>query len=383
MITIEQLNEALADRLEDLLPDLIGGQERKGEWYALSTRDGGVGDSLSVHTRGAKRGRWYHHAAGVGGDPLGLINYVRFNNADMKRAFAWARDFLGARIAPETEKDRELRRQRLQAADRKLRREERERKGRARYYWHQLAQRDIAGTPAWHYLNNRLDGRFARLGHVPGCIRFMPELLVSQLSTRDRQVKLPAMVTGIVDASGEQIALHRTWLVKRGAGDDSWDRLRAGDVATYADCTSDGRELKGKKVLGSFKGGTIRLWPGNRVDTKTGEVKRGVGWPHLGPNSAIMLAEGIETALSLALAFPERRIVSTVSVEGFADVVLPPCFQRVTIAADRDDGNAAVARALDRAKEMHAAAGRNLTIVYPPEGIDDWNTALKAAGRAT
>lgn len=373
LLTIEYLNELLADRLESLLPDLIGGSQRNGEWAADRLRDGGMGDSLTVHTRGSKRGKWYHHAAGVGGDPLGLVNYVRFGNNDMKRAFAWARDFLGGKIEPETEKERELRRQRMASLQRKEKREETERRGRARYTWHKLARPLSAGDPAWHYLDNRLDGRLAKLGHLPGCIRFLPDLVNSQLGR-----KLPAMVTAIVNAQGEQVALHRTWLIQRGSDGSDWDRLRETD----SQGTNDGKVLKGKKVLGSFQGGTIRLWAGTRIHEKTGEVKRGVGWPQLGQGSHLMLCEGIETGLSLALAMPERRIVTTVSVDGFADVELPSVFAHLTIAADRDPGNPHVARALERAKDVHALAGRSLSIVFPPEDYDDWNTALKAMRRA-
>src|SRR5215471_4679576 len=99
-VAIDQVNELLAERLEDLLPELIGGQRTRTEWIAAPTRQGGLGDSLIVALRGSKRGRWFHHAAGVGGDPLGLVNYTRFNNNDMKAALRWARDFLGGELAP-------------------------------------------------------------------------------------------------------------------------------------------------------------------------------------------------------------------------------------------------------------------------------------------
>ena len=370
LITIDQLNEALSDRLEELLPELIGGAKRGKEWIAASTREGGIGDSLGVALLGYKRGKWFHHAAGVGGDPLGLIAHARCNG-DMKAAFAWARSFLGGKIPEETEKDRALRAQRLRTAERKERREQRALSGQARYEFFQKAQSNIIGTPAGAYLDNRLGGQLARLGRMPGSLRFHPALRNSQL---DRD--LPALVASIVDAQGEMIAMHRTWLVER---DGVWDRLRGG--VEFEGWGKDGREVAGKKVLGKFQGGTIRLWAGESVDGETGEVRRGVGWPKLGPGASIMLAEGIETGLSLALALPARRIVCAIAIEGFAQVVLPPCFSDVTIAADRDPGNPAAAGALDRAKQAHAAAGRTCRVVYPPEGIDDWNTALKQAAQ--
>ena len=372
--SLDQINEALADRMEDLCGELIGGRQHKGEWIAASTREGGIGDSLSVQLRGAKRGKWYHHAAGLGGDPLGLINYARFNNSDMKRAFGWARDFIGGKIEPETEKNRELRLRRQRAAQRKDEREERTRQGKARFHFlfDEKVVADWKGTPAWAYLDNRLEGRLAQLGHVPGCIRFHPALFNGQLGR-----ELPAMIAAVVNVEGEMIALHRTWLVER--DDGRWDRLRAGDIGRYGQ-TSDGKELKGKKALGSYRGGTIRLWSGYRINRETGEAKLGAQWPRVAAGSKIMLCEGIETGLSLALAMRERRIVTTLSIDGFADVVLPPCFKNVTIAADRDEKNerqkAATQAAIERAKQAHAAAGRTLQVVYPPEGIDDWNTAL-------
>lgn len=373
--SLDQINEALSDRIEDLCGELLGGRQSKGEWIAASTREGGIGDSLSVQLRGSKRGKWYHHAAGVGGDPLGLINYARFNNNDMKRAFAWARDFIGGKVEPETEKNRELRLRRQRAAQRREERDERNRRGKARYHFlfDEKTVADWKGTPAWEYLDNRLEGRLAELGHVPGCIRFHPGLYNSQLG-RD----LPAMIAAVTNMEGEMIALHRTWLVER--EDGTWDRLRATDTGRYGQ-TSDAKELKGKKVLGGFRGGCIRLWSGYRIHAKTGEVKLGEQWPRVAAGSQIMLCEGIETGLSLALAMKERRIVATISIDGFADIALPPCFARVTIAADRDEKNerqkAATQAAIERAKVAHASAGRHLQIVYPPEGIDDWNTALK------
>lgn len=383
VITLGQLNDMLNDRLEDLLPELIGGRQVKSEWIAASTREGGIGDSLSVGLRGAKRGKWYHHATGLGGDALGLINYTRFDNANMKAAYRWAREFLGGNIEPETEEQRLRRLQRQRSAVRKQEREERVRQGKARFHFlfDPKTVKDWRGTPAWHYINNRLQGNLDRLGHLPGCIRFHPAMYVGQLSSEAAPVELPAMLAGVVDAKGDMIALHRTWLVRRGEGDDTWDRLRPEDLPRWRSRTTDGKELKGKKVLGGYRGGSIRLWAGRRINDDTGEVKLGVQWPRLPAGSSIMLAEGIETGLSLALAMSERRIVSTISVDGFADIDLPRCFSKVTIAADRDERNErqhkATQAALERAKLAHAAAGRYLQIVYPPEGVDDWNTALK------
>jgi phage/plasmid primase-like uncharacterized protein len=114
------------------------------------------------------------------------------------------------------------------------------------------------------------------------------------------------------------------------------------------------------------------------VDAETGEVQRGLPWSKLEPRKhTIILAEGIETSLTLAVAMPERRIACVISVAGFAEVLLPPAFWHVTIAADRDPENKATANALDRAAQAIAASGRHGTIQYPPAPFDDWNSLLQ------
>jgi hypothetical protein len=365
-VSIGQVNELLADRLEELLPELIGGHAAHGEWITASTKEGGLGDSLVVVLKGRKRGLWYHHAAGVGGDPLGLVNYVRFHNADISAALRWARQYLGGAIQPESDADRKVRSQLKAKRERADEEERHTQRQRARRLFFGADTR-WRGTPAWHYLNNRLCGRLDRLGRPPACIRFAPSLLNAQLGR-----ELPAMLAAIVEPNGTVVAVHRTWLVKRDLDDATWDRLRETD----ATATPDGKPLAGKKVLGSWKGAAIHIWPGGRVDRRTGEVRRGLPWSRLVAGEEVTLAEGIETALTLALIAPERRVACVVSSEGFASVVLPPAFNRVVVAADRDPGNKATATAIERAERTFAASGRHSVFTYPPAPFDDWNSVL-------
>lgn len=365
-VSIDQVNELLAERLEQLLPELIGGGRTRNEWIGAPTRQGGFGDSLIVALRGTRRGRWFHHAAGVGGDPLGLVNYCRFSNNDMKAALAWSRQYLGGELRPESEADRAARRAR-QAAQ--LAAEEREAKSvarRARQIFFE-ADENWQGTPAWHYLNNRLCGYLPRLGHLPRSIRFLPALPNTQLGH-----DLPAMVAAIVNLRGDMIAVHRTWLIQRGAGDAAWDRLREsdGDALTQGRGTADGRPLNGKKVLGACKGGAIRIWPGER------DGRRGPSWSRLADGASITLAEGIETSLTLALTDRRRRVACVISSEGFATVALPAQITDVTVAADADPENKATRRAIERAVQAIGDSGRTGKVIYPPVPYDDWNSLL-------
>lgn len=369
MVSIDLVNERLAERLESLLPELIGGTSTKAEWIGAPTRAGGLGDSLIVALKGSKRGRWFHHAAGVGGDPLGLINYARFNNNDMKAALRWARDFLGGELAPETDAQARARADRRAEQQRVERREEERQRARLRHQFFGLALEDWNATPVWHYLNNRLAGYLPRLGRLPRSIRYMPALYNAQL---DRD--FPAMVAAVVNIQGELTALHRTWLIRRGARDHTWDRLRAGDAEQFGG-TRDGSELKGKKVLGAWKGCSIRIWPGER------NGQRGRRWSELAPGERITLAEGIETSLTIALLEPATRVVCVISSEGFASVALPQAIDYVTIAADRDPGNKGTAIAIERARKAIAESGRAGEIKWPPVPYDDFNTMLREVVR--
>jgi hypothetical protein len=367
MITLDQVNEGLADRLEELLPDLIGGTQTRAEWVAASTKQGGPGDSLIVVLRGTRRGQWYHHTAGCGGDPLGLVNYVRFANNDMKGAFRWARDWLGQGLKPESQAEREQRAKLRAIAQRRDQAQQRNRMWQERRHvrriFFQEGELDWRDTPAWRYLDTRLCGHLAELGPIPA-IRYVPGLFNKQLERR-----LPAMVAAIVNLKGEVDALHRTWLIDRGK---FWDRLRPTDAPS----TADGKPLKGKKVLGSILGGSIHLWPGEHRRSD-GSVRHGLAWSKLKLGESITLAEGIETGLTLALVDRRRRVASVVSIAGFGSVILPAAFEQVVIAADRDPGNAAAASAIERARARFGAEGRGGKVIYPPPGFDDWNSMLQ------
>jgi len=373
--SIADVNAALAATgvLERLLPDLIGCSHenaRRGEWWADSTRDGGPGDSLVVVTKGAKRGIWCHHGGGqIGGDALGLIAYAK--HLPMKDAYAFALDWLGGRVP--TLSDEDIRRRAL-AAKRAAVDAERQAKANrvlARRIWFRELQDQILDTPVEGYLAGRgisLRKLSTHWNHVPGCLKFAPALDHPQLGR-----KLPAMVACYVNLAGELVAIHRTYLVQRDG--DRWDRVRE----EHEGRDRVGKPIKGKIVLGPTTGCCIRLWAGERVDPRTGEIKRGVPWSRAPENSEITLTEGIENGFALASVMPARRIGATGSLAGLANVELPACFARVVLAHDRDDGNGAARLGRERAVAAHRTAGRECLPVGPPPGIQDWNDMLRRA----
>ena len=149
--------------------------------------------------------------------------------------------------------------------------------------------------------------------------------------------RFPAMVA-LVEGS-EGFAVHRTYLRSDGSG--------------KAEVTPN------KAMLGAVAGGAVRLTDG------------------AGP---LVVAEGIETALSLAsgLLRAPAAIWAALSTSGMRSLILPKEPGRLTIATDGDAagqvaGNSLATRA--------TALGWRVSILAAPVG-SDWNDLLMAMGAA-
>ncbi len=147
----------------------------------------------------------------------------------------------------------------------------------------------------------------------------------------------PALVALVTDTrTGEPLTLHRTWI--RGDG------MKA---------PFDPPRL----LLGGHRkrGGCVRLWPDEAVTTGLG------------------IAEGIETALSLAHAF--RPVWALIDAGNLAALPELPGIEALTIAADNDPAGTAAA---DECAERWAAAGREVCIVQAEGERQDLNDLARA-----
>jgi hypothetical protein len=136
---------------------------------------------------------------------------------------------------------------------------------------------------------------------------------------------------------GEGFAVHRTYLREHGSGKAEVDPPKA--------------------MLGAVAGGAVC-------------VAQGAG--------PLVVAEGIETALSLAsgLLRAPATVWAALSTSGIRGLHLPPQPGRLTIAADGDNPGRAAAQSL--AERAHAL-GWQVALLPAPEGRD-WNDVL--AGKA-
>ena len=176
----------------------------------------------------------------------------------------------------------------------------------------------IAGTLAERYLRAR-----GITCDLPPTLRFHPTCW-----HRDTAKKMPAMVAA-VSIGRKVVGVHRTYLAEPG-------------VKAFG--------KKSKFMLGPCSGGATRL---------------------SGGPGALLVAEGIETALSLLSALPDAspRVWAALSTSGMAGLILPPDPGELVIAPDGDDeGRKAASRLADRA----CAAGWRVRIMCCPDG-SDWN----------
>lgn len=206
------------------------------------------------------------------------------------------------------------------------------------------AQVSLAGTPAADYLAGRgID--LADLGRQPRALRFHPGLW--EPSTR---APFPALVGAVTSVSGEMIGVHRTWLAR--APDGRWSKAPV---------------LRPKMSLGFVGGGAIRLWRG-----ASGKPLRDAP-----DGETVVIGEGIETCLSIALVCPELRVLCAVSLGNLGRVALPEQVRRVILAADNDEKAAPRAGFL-RAVEQMLETGREVRVARSPRG-KDFNDCLREA----
>jgi hypothetical protein len=278
---------------------------------------------------------WHDFATGEAGDALDLVAAVRCRG-DTRAAMEWARRWLGGEAL-----SRPPPRQPAASGPGEVHEEEaRRRKALALFL---DAEERLAGTPVADYL----DGRglsLAELARQPRALRFHPECWNSE-----RRAPLPAMLAAITDGRGHHVATHRTWLARDEAG-----RWRKAPLA-YP-----------KMTLGSYAGGFIPLW--------RGASRKPLSQAPAGETVAI--AEGIETALSVALACPELRVLAAVALPNLARLALPESVARVIVCADNDPHPKAQAL-LQRAAQRFAAEGREVRVAWPPSG-KDFNDTLRA-----
>ena len=186
--------------------------------------------------------------------------------------------------------------------------------------------RPIEGTFAERYLVSRA---IPRTACASAALRF--HLSVTSL---DDQRRRPTLVAAIADHTGALQGVQVTLLSPTGAGKAA--------VATP------------RRVIGAMRGGAVQFTPAE---------------PDL------VIAEGVETALSAAAVFGVPAWAA-LSASNLAEFTPPAVVKRLIIAADRD------APGLDAAETLASRMAHRLEVsIRPPDDFEDWNAAAAAQSR--
>jgi hypothetical protein len=336
--------EMLTMRMDALVRALFPQGRRDGAEWRIGSLLGEPGKSLAIRITGSKKGIWKDFASGQTGDALDLVAEAMCHG-DISEAIKWAKGWLGI----DRYDDAQLQRVREDARRDAEKRAQSEQKYTDANRF--IAQRmwlhgghNILATPIAAYLAGRsIDLNL--LPRLPRALRYSSECYSSETGQR-----YPAMLACVNGPDGKQTAVHRTYL-----------QIHPDGRVTKAALE------KAKAVLGSYAGGYI---PINRGASN----KRISDAP---ADDRLVITEGIEDALTLALAVPECRIIAAVSLSNMANLVLPEQLKLITIAADNDQDNPQAMRGLQRAIDAFKAQGRTVRVARSAKGKDfnDWRMA--------
>jgi hypothetical protein len=101
-------------------------------------------------------------------------------------------------------------------------------------------------------------------------------------------------------------------------------------------------------------------------------------WSQISDGEELVLAEGIENALSAALFCPGMRVAASGFNGNLPALELPPGIRKVLFCRDRDGENRPVLRNLERAAERWLSEGRAVEFIEPPAPFKDLNDWLQA-----
>uniref|UniRef100_UPI0002559F00 DUF7146 domain-containing protein n=1 Tax=Oceanicola sp. S124 TaxID=1042378 RepID=UPI0002559F00 len=351
--SLDEIKHMLIAQLEGVVaryaPPAEGSHRAHGKYFTLNPgrADRRVG-SFCITMSGPSAGRWNDYAVGdVPGQGFGdVIDLIALSlGCSNTEALREARAFLGLQTASAEDVARHRqaaeRAKRLQAEA--VARDQEKREGRARAaraIWHS-GRAQLRDTPVDRYLRGRgID--LSRLGRQPGVLRYVSHCRYYHEDPDTGEIfegDYPAMVAAVTDRQGKTVACHRTWLA---IGPNGW-----GKAAVPAP----------KKVLGDYAGAYIPIWKGR--GPRGGKP---AALHQAEPGQHVYIAEGIEDALSAVLLLEgEARVLAAISLSNLGRIQLPPTVSRVTLIADQDE-NTAARTALDRAIELHRAAGREVRL---------------------
>lgn len=369
--SVREIAQMLQPLAESIAWQLFPNAKRDGPYLCVGSLQGEAGKSLKIKVRGSDAGSWADYATSKGdprgkGDMLKLLQ-LTLGNGDIGAAVREAKRMLSI----DSMDPMKLERHRRAAAKAQARAEQRqmEDKERARAQaeglWQSAAPLTPSSPPVLYLQGRGID--FARLGKLPGALRFHPEVWHAQLKR-----KLPAMVSKF-SRGGLHAATHVTYLELVGPanGPLRWVKLTTAGARRMG--LPQDELLRTKIIRGPAHthGAHIALWKGE-TRGKLDDIPQG---------TPVEVAEGIEDGLSYAMAHPAARIVAAGTL-GIIEVMhLPRQAGDLHLLAQNDD-KAQPREALERAiaaqqrRAGEAGIPRTVACRWPRPEFKDWNDWL-------
>lgn len=365
--------DRLLGDLENVIPAVLGSgnakprDRRRGLWNVTNPyRAKAKPSQMCVWLTGARRGGWTDFVSGDKGDVIDLVAFGLEGavTADSRmRAVEWAEDRYGLRaLDPETRKKQaeasERRRRQAEAEDEKRAAGDRD---RARKMFFGSAE-TIAGTLAETYLATR-GITLADLPNPEPAFRYRDAFEWWLGARRDRETgrKLqagpdyPAMISAMVSADGTVNACHITYLAPDGSGKAPVDKAKLMWPATLGFVV---RVARGPSGMGCER----------RAEA--------------GGSDWIALTEGIEDAMTIAMARPDLRVWAAGSLAGLGAVPDHACAKGWLIFQDNDWNKPQAQKLFKRAVARIRGFGKPVEVIAMPAGWGkDVNDAITRANR--
>lgn len=360
--TPRELSLRLADEIEAVVRDLGLGAVRRGRKLVAVPPWGDTKKpklEIEVTPMG---GRWNDWNSGVSGDALALVGCVLTCQPDHRTrearsaAVKWAKARYGleggAFDKQAWEKNVAAAKARAAEATKAAALELKRNRGTAQHVWINAdplrpTTRTRRGCPGARYLEARgID--FDVLGRLPRAVHFSPA--ETWHGPDDFKHVGPALVSAMTLADGTFASLHRIWI----------DPVNEGEKAALD---------PPRKMWPASEGARICLWRGENFLSETDAAAKGQFIP-------LVVCEGVEDGLSIAMMTPEYRVHAAGSLPGLLTYVPPATASEIIVAADNDwnkpQAQAQLARSIERLQGM----GRPVKVARSPEG-KDFNDLLK------
>lgn len=323
---VTRLNEHLLTQITTWLPRMT---DKPIKTHGQGIRIGQNKGSLVITIQGSHAGSWYDFAESRGGHLVGLIEQL--SGATFKQALEVAAGITGLAPMPTsitpspmpavtTHKKQPPKDKHIDFAKRIV-----------------GESTPITGTLGETYLRTHRH----ITGELPNTLRFHPAI-----KRYPKHAARPGLVCPVFDAKGQLARMQITYLDKKTAN------KAAGDMAR----------------LTFGRGGT-----------------HGFVMPpdaHTTPSGTVILAEGVETGLSVRQAVPGATVIVVFGKAQLAKVTLPEKTTQVILACDNDGEATYLDAGYQKAIDACEQAQRPMQLIIPEKTGHDFNDVLKAGGVA-